>query len=519
VSESPSFAAELAELRAGLAEARVVIRDLREIIEAKDAALAAKDLQVAALRATNEVQAEQLVTLAARVEELERQKGRDSGNSGKPPSSDSIYTKKPAVRDRSQRERGRRNPGKQPGEPGTTMKLIDNPDVRIECPPAACDGCGAELVDVPVERVQRRQVTEAQPAPPPVTTEFVVQAKRCSCCGTISVGQAPPFASGRAQFGPETHAMAANLVCGHHIPIKRATLLLAQMAGIEVATGWTAAVRGKVAALLAGGGFAEHLRELLRTAPALHVDETPARANGALAYVHVACTQYLTLMHTGGRSADDIDDGGVLPGYRGIIVRDGYSGYAHLTDALHAWCGAHLLRDLKDLYEFEPKPQAWANAMATLLCEANEAAKTARAADQVALPEQVLADLLARYRELVSQGFTSNLYRRTRVARDAVRLARRFRKFEDMILRFVTHPDLVAFTNNEAERTIRPVKMQMRSSGGCWRTLRGLADFALVHSYLSTAAKWGIDKLDALKQLFTTGRPWLPPALTPATAT
>jgi hypothetical protein len=96
VSESPSFAAELVELRAGLAEARVMIRDLREIIEAKDAALAAKDLQVTALRATNEVQAEQLVTLVARVEELERQQDRDSGNSGKPPSSDSIYTKKAA---------------------------------------------------------------------------------------------------------------------------------------------------------------------------------------------------------------------------------------------------------------------------------------------------------------------------------------------------------------------------------------------------------------------------------------
>jgi transposase len=36
-----------------------------------------------------------------------------------------------------------------------------------------------------------------------------------------------------------------------------------------------------------------------------------------------------------------------------------------------------------------------------------------------------------------------------------------------------------------------------------------------VQSYLDTAHKWGIDKLDALRQLFTTG-PWLPPALTPA---
>jgi transposase len=38
------------------------------------------------------------------------------------------------------------------------------------------------------------------------------------------------------------------------------------------------------------------------------------------------------------------------------------------------------------------------------------------------------------------------------------------------------------------ERTIRPVKVQQRSSGGCWRTIEGLADFAIVHSYLSTAS-------------------------------
>ena len=58
-------------------------------------------------------------------------------------------------------------------------------------------------------------------------------------------------------------------------------------------------------------------------------------------YVHLACTAYLTHMHTGDRSADAIDAGGVLPGYRGVIVRDGYFAYGHLTDAMHAWCGAH----------------------------------------------------------------------------------------------------------------------------------------------------------------------------------
>ena len=74
--------------------------------------------------------------------------------------------------------------------------------------------------------------------------------------------------------------------------------------------------------------------------------------------------------------------------------------------------------------------------------------------------------------------------RRTATAKDARRIARKFLNFEDMILRFATRPDLDIFTNNEAERTIRPVKVQQRSSGGAWRTIEGLADFAIIQSYL-----------------------------------
>ena len=257
------------------------------------------------------------------------------------------------------------------------------------------------------------------------------------------------------------------------------------------------------------------VRELLRAAPAVHADETPARAAAGTRYVHLACTRYLTCMHTGDRSADAIDAGGVLPGYAGVIVRDGYAGYGHLTDALHAWCGVHLLRDLKGLYDFEPGQQDWAAQMAGLLIEARDAASAARHARQSALGAAVLDDLVTRYRELAADGLAANMYRRTATAKDARRLARRFLSFEDLILRFATRPDLDIFSNNEAERTIRPVKVQQRTSGGSWRTLDGLADFALVQSYLSTAAKWGISKLDALRDLFG-GRAWLPPGLEPA---
>jgi transposase len=454
-----------------------------------------------------------IAQLTARVEQLERQAGRDSSTSSKPPSSDSPYRKKP--RDRSLRERGKRRPGKQPGEPGTTMRLVDDPDERFEYPPAECRRCGAGLGREPVAAQRRHQVTDIEPAPEPKVTEHVAQAKQCPCCATVTEGVLPAHVRARASYGPEASAQAASLTAGHHIPVYRATLLLCQLAGLRVSTGWMAGIRGKAAALVEASGFTERVRELLRSAPAVHADETPARTDGGMRYVHLACTAYLTHMHTGDRSAPAIDAGGVLPGYQGVIVRDGYAGYSHLTGALHAWCGAHLLRDLKDLYDFEPGKQDWASKMAALLIEARDAAHDARQDGKAALDAAVLEDLVTRYRELAAAGLATSIYRRTATAGDARRIARRFLAFEDMILRFATRPDLDIFTNNEAERTIRPVKVQQRSSGGCWRTIEGLADFAVVQSYLSTAAKWGLSKLDALRDLFN-GRAWIPPGLEPA---
>ena len=83
--------------------------------------------------------------------------------------------------------------------------------------------------------------------------------------------------------------------------VHRATLLLCQLAGIAVSTGWMAGIRGKAAALVEGSGFTGRVRALLKTSPAVHADETPARAAGGTRDVHLACTRYLTCMHTGDR--------------------------------------------------------------------------------------------------------------------------------------------------------------------------------------------------------------------------
>jgi len=486
VSE-PRPAVEVAELSALVAQLRAANAGLREVIAG---------------------QAVQMEAQAARIAELERRLSSDSSTSNRPPSSDPPYRK--AARRSSRRASGRK-PGKQPGAPGSTMPLVDDPDEIIVCDPGSCSDCGADLTGAPVTGVTRRQVTDVSPPPPPRVTEYQIFTRACPCCAARQVGPAPSVAARRAQYGPGVLARAAELLCGHYLPVARAAQLMASLLGVEVSTGFMAGVRARAARLLEIS-FLPRVRELLRAVGVLHVEETPARADGGLTYVHVACTDFLTAMHTGGRSKNDIDAGKILPGYTGTIVRDGYAGYIHLIDAHHAWCGAHLLRDLA-AFGHDPDTQIWAAAMADTLTDAHHHAQAARAAGHDTLPADVLTDIRRRYRGALYTGISDNRDRAGPLARDALTLARRFRDHEDMILRFVV--DLaVPFTNNQSERDIRPTKIQQRTSGGCWRTLSGLADFAVVASYLSTATKWGHDSYDVLTQLFTTGA-WLPPAAAP----
>jgi transposase len=497
-------AEELREMVARLsAMVETLSADLRELKAREGERLRAREAGLLAVAAAERARAD---ALEERVAWLSRRLGKDSSNSSRPPSSDPPFRKprKPS----SQRAAQGRKPGRQPGAPSSTLGQVAEPDEREVCPPAECSRCGAGLSGALVVGEQRRQVFEAQPPPPPRVTEFVVQARACPCCGEVTVGEAPAGVTGRAQYGPGVHALLALLTSWHHVPVSRAAQLALQLAGVRVSAGLAAGARGRAAALLAP--FMDRARELLAAAGVLHADETPVRAAGELRHLHVACTPYLTVLHAAGRTCEGIDAGRVLPGYTGVLVRDGYAGYQHLAGAVHAWCGAHLLRDLKAQHD---AGQEWAGALAGVLRGALAATRAARDAGQAQLSGKDQARIRAAYRDALACGIQANWARKGAAAADALTLAMRFGRHEDMILRFTA--DLaVPFTNNQAERDLRHAKLQQKASGGCWRTLLGLADYAIIRSYLSTAAKWGIGPLDALTRLFTDG-PWLPPAAQP----
>jgi transposase len=261
-------------------------------------------------------QAAKIVELEARIVELEaeladvkRRLGTNSSNSSKPPSQDGLGKSK-----RSSGSSGGRR-GKPFGAPGTTMRLVDDPDDSIDCLPARCGGCAADLAGAPEFSRQRRQVIELPPPPKAKVTEYRVVSLVCPCCAAVTAGQAPAGVTGRVQYGPGVKARLVYLRAAQFLPFGRAAATLGDLCRLRPSTGTIVTVIGQAAARL--GPFLDRVRLLLRAAPVLGADETPAWVDGAWKYVHVACTEKLTLFHAGRRTNHDIDAGGVLSGFTG----------------------------------------------------------------------------------------------------------------------------------------------------------------------------------------------------------
>jgi transposase len=199
-----------------------------------------------------------------------------------PPSSDALGRK----RARSQRRKSGKKPGGQLGHHGETLHLVATPDEVVEHRPAVCVGCQTPLDETAsVVLSERRQVCELPPMRL-VVREHRALHVRCPRCEQVSVGQFPPEASSRAQYGPRLRALGVYLLEQQLVPYARVRELFADLLGAQVSLGTLVRWVRQSAETLRP--VEEAIKVALAYAPVLHSDETGVRRAGALAWAHVA---------------------------------------------------------------------------------------------------------------------------------------------------------------------------------------------------------------------------------------
>lgn len=495
--------------------------ELVELAREQAAVIERQNAQIQAMAAQLSTLMEKFEQQQAELERLRHLVSRNSSNSSMPPSGDDGPGRIPPRGQRRAKPSGR-GKGKQPGAPGTALRWreeneLDRHEQRFPQGPCACGADLAGAVDLGVvDRFQQHEI----PLVSVSVTQYDQHAVACSC-GKVHTAARPAGAgSGRVEYGPNLRAYAIYLLVVHFVPVHRVVEILTCMTGAAPSAGFVHSLLRRAARALAACDFA--IRTLITLAFAVCADETPLKVGPATpaegkkeakGYLHVACTDLYTHFLLGDRSMKTFRQtvlADLEPGT--VAVHDRYQNYdsTQLGDLDHQLCLAHVLRDLTGAAELYPD-DTWPVQLAGELRELIHRANQARTRGETRLPERIKSLAVRGLRAAVRIGLaaTEHLDDTRPGARKTRLLLEALRNREDDFLRFTT--DLrIPPTSNQAERDLRPSKIQENISGRLTDPDRA-KDRYLIRGVLSTAVKHAVNPLTVLRDAFT-GTTWLPPA-------
>jgi transposase len=429
---------------------------------------------------------EKIAQLEAENAELRRRLGLDSSNSDKPPSSDG-YKKKVVKPGLPKDQRGSK--GGQEGHKGNTLKRVEQPDHVQTHISRQCRCCGRQFSLEEAQILQSRQVFDLPEPKLEVTEHRIGQVE---CCGIPQRGEYPVEVTASVQYGPSVRALITKLSVEHKMPLEQISQLFEDMYGYELNSATIEDI------LARGYNLAEAIEsqsmESLREAATVHFDETGVRVEGQLHWLHTASTETHThrFIHEKRGGAALNSAASVLKDFTGTAVHDCWSPYFNFEDARHVLCGAHLLRELAAL---EENGSLWADEMREYRLDLYKMPRPLLAEEEVRKHYHIIleqAESEEPFPQPGKRGKPKQSPGRNRL--------NRLRKHEDGVLAFALESG-IPFTNNQAERDLRPAKVKQKVSG-CFRTKGGARVYARLQAIVSTFRKQELNVFATLRDLF-----------------
>jgi DNA-directed RNA polymerase subunit RPC12/RpoP len=349
-----------------------------------------------------------------------------------------------------------------------------------------CPQCGERLTDGWIQR--RVQVIDLPPMAPLEITEHRILRRGCPRCGKRVLPKPVGIEAGRigrCRFGPRLLAAIATMATVERLPGRVIQDRLKREYGLVISHGGIIGLLRRTAA--AGQPAYEQLQQDVRASPVVHADETGWREDGQHTTVWTVSTSQVVSVHHGRRTTEAID--GILGAdFGGTIVADCYAAYDHFPGPKQR-CWAHLLRDLDTLlheHSHDTETVAWVEGIRWIYeqarrlrpaAEEGSTQQAVRAREQRARQCEALVLLLCPAEPNPGSPYAT--------------LANRLRKHLSELFTFVRDP-LVPPTNNAAERSLRPLVIARKVSGGT-RSAQGSTTRMTLYSLAATARLQGKD--------------------------
>ena len=471
--------------------------ELEKKLLAENAELKAKIAELERTAAEKVAILEQTIAqLLVKIAELEERVNQNSQNSSKPPSSDGY--RKPKAK--SLRKASGKKPGGQEGHSGSTLTIEREADEIIAHIPARCAGCvkWGECQGKACVEETRRVVDVSFNIH---VTDHQALAVKCPLTGEYHAGSFPEEVKGHIQYGKHLQGLVVALNTVGAVSHQRIHEIVGNVFAIPLSTASISKMVRSCSEQLEG--VMEQLRGKIAGEEYAHFDETGTRVDREVAWVHVASTGEYTYLYLGKRGKEGMDKGGVLPDFQGVAMHDCWQSYWKYTQATHAVCCAHLLRELNGVEENHPE-QHWAKQMAQLLVRMKRAKELSQQAGLSALDPFFIQRYEQDYEQILAAAYQENPEPEKR--KDGKKAKRgkvlalidRLKKLKECVCLFAKD-FATPFDNNQAERDLRMVKVKTKVSG-CFRTEEGANAFLRIMSYVGTAKKQGVNPFHAIME-------------------
>ncbi len=428
-----------------------------------------------------------ILILQQEVGDLKGIVSQTSSNTHRPPSQDGFKKIAPVLRGKGSKKGG------QTGHIGKTLKMVATPDVIAPHYPEVCRGCGAALSDQVMAACERRQVFDL-PAPRLFVTEH--QIFSCTCgCGRRNFGDFPATVAAPVQYGSHARAFASLLNQSYLLPFDKISDLFEDLFAQPMNVSTIISSNETLYDALEHTEAA--IKKQIENSAVVHFDETGLPINGQLNWLHTASTDKLTyyFVHPKRGTPALRDKASVLPNFTGYAIHDCWASYFKFDACQHGLCNAHLLRELQAALD---NGYDWAailqNQLKELLNLKNQQQITEKHYQDA---KKNISDISQKAQQDIQtqrdkQGNLSKIQKKT------LALLKRIQTQIDKFLAFASC-QYVPFSNNQAERDIRMVKLKTKISGG-FRTEKGARIFARIRGVIASYRKHDINVFKQIQQ-------------------
>ena len=235
----------------------------------------------------------------------------------------------------------------------------------------------------------------------------------------------------------------------------------------------------------------------LKNTEILQTDLTETKVNNKKGYVRNYSNDKITVyVPSKDKKIHRVKRQWILDGYTGYIVQDHDTAiYNFGIKEKHVECNVHLRRYLKNNTELTK--HKWSQEMDKLILEIKRNKEEYLEIGINRFSEQELENYSKRYDEIIKEGLEENKESNsTYLGKEEKALLNRLKKYKTNHLIFA-YNFKVPFDNNLSERDLRPIKTKKKVSG-CHRSYRGLKNYCIIRSIISTCKKQGIDYFQEL---------------------